>query len=157
MRSIRHNTVLSFCPGAVINGKPKTYLVEAGEVTSPHCSSLTLSIAYPRVFHNALHTGSSSARDFGLHTFPKSVLRKLETIKQASWKGSFRPPSPAQLGAITLGPSLRTCRSDSAPTAPPSMPTRRPRRSRLSPQLPATKSVKLTQGRSREAKRAPKF
>ena len=74
MRSIRHNNTLSFCPGAIINGKPQPYVVGAGEVTSPLCSSLTLSIACPKVVHIAFHIGSNSARDFGLHTFPKFVL-----------------------------------------------------------------------------------
>ncbi len=84
VRSIRHNTALSLCPGAIINGKPEPYSVGAGEVTSPLCSSLTLSIACPIVFHSALHTGSNFAMDSGLHTFPKSVLQQLETTNDAS-------------------------------------------------------------------------
>ncbi len=83
-RSIGHNASLSFCQGAVFNGKPQPYVVGAGEVTSPLCSSLTLTLACPRVFHSALHTGSNSQRDFGLHTFLKSVLEQLEAAPAAT-------------------------------------------------------------------------
>ena len=75
VRSIRHNTTLSFCPGVIIYGTPQPYVVGAGEVTSPLCSSLALFVACPKVFHIALHTGSNFSRDFGLHTFLKSVLQ----------------------------------------------------------------------------------
>ena len=67
----QHSLVL---PWAIINGTQQPYVVGAGEVTSPLCSSLTLSIACPKVVHIAFHIGSNSARDFGLHTFPKFVL-----------------------------------------------------------------------------------
>ncbi len=61
-------------------------------------------MACPKVFHSALHTGSNTSRDFGLHTLPKFVLQQLETAQDASWKASFRPPTPAQIGATQLGP-----------------------------------------------------
>jgi hypothetical protein len=48
------------------------------------CSSLLLSIANPRVFHIALHTGSDSTKEFGFHTFPKSVLQHMETVPGVS-------------------------------------------------------------------------
>ena len=75
VHSIRHNTTLSFCPGAIFNGTPQPYVIGAGEVTTPLCSSLALVVACPRVFHNALHTGSNSFKDFNLHTFPKYILQ----------------------------------------------------------------------------------
>ena len=103
-RSIGHNTSLSFCPGAVLNGTPQPYVVGAGEVTSPLCSSLTMSLACPRVFHSALHTGSSYQRDFGLHTFPKSVLEQLEAAPTATWLASFRLQQPPQIGTSAPRP-----------------------------------------------------
>jgi len=103
-RSINHNTSLSFCPGAVLNGTPQPYLVGAGEVTSPLCTSLILSIACPRVFHSTLHTGSNSMRDFGLHTFPKRVLETLEGAPAATWLAPFRLPQPPQTGVPVPGP-----------------------------------------------------
>ena len=106
VRTIKHNITLSFCPGAIIDGIPQPFVVGAGEVTSPLCSSLTISIACPRVFHNALHTCSNSARDFGLRTFSKFVLQQLETAEAASKKAPFRSPVPAQVGAMPLGPFL---------------------------------------------------
>ena len=54
MRSIKHNGTMSFCPGAIINGQPQPFVVAAGEVNSPLCSSITFSIACPRVFYSAL-------------------------------------------------------------------------------------------------------
>jgi len=103
VRLKRHNITPSFCQGANINGTPQPYVIGAGDVAYPLCSSLTLSIACPRVVHIALHTGSNSAKDFGLHTFPKYVLQQLETAQDASWLASFRPPAPAQIGATPLG------------------------------------------------------
>jgi hypothetical protein len=73
----RHNKTLSFCPVGIIDGMPQPYVVGAREVTSPLCPSLTLTIACPIVFHNALQTSSNSARDFGMHTFPKYFLQQL--------------------------------------------------------------------------------
>jgi len=93
VRSIRRNKTLSFCPGAIIDGIPRPYVVGVGEVTSPLCSSLALSIACPKVFHNAIHTGSNSARDFGLHIFPKFVIQQLETAQDAPRKTFFSPSS----------------------------------------------------------------
>jgi hypothetical protein len=61
-------------------------------------------VAYPIVFHIALHTGSNSSRDFDLHTFPNSILQHLETAHDASWHASFCPPSPAHIGATPMGP-----------------------------------------------------
>jgi len=37
------------------------------------CQNLILSIANTRVYHSALHSGLDSHKEFGLHTFPKSV------------------------------------------------------------------------------------
>jgi hypothetical protein len=73
LRSLRHNKTLSFCPGAILDGKPQLFVVGAGEVTSPLCTSL-LAIANHRVFHIVLHTGSDSTKEFGLQTFPESVF-----------------------------------------------------------------------------------
>jgi hypothetical protein len=77
VHSIRHNKTVSFCPGGIIDGILQPFVVGAGEITSPLCSSLTLSIACPRVFHSALHTGSNSPKGFGLHTFPKVISNSL--------------------------------------------------------------------------------
>ncbi len=93
MLSIMHNGTLLFCPGAIINGQPQPFVATAGEVTSPLCTSTTLSLACPRVFHTTLQSGSNSTRDFGLYTFPWSVLHHLETAEYASWLAPFRPPS----------------------------------------------------------------
>jgi hypothetical protein len=95
VRTLRHNNTLSFCPGASIYGIPQPFVVGVGEVTSPLCSSISLSIAISRVFHNALHMGSNSAKNFGLYTFPKSVLQQLKTAQDAEWMAPFRLPIPA--------------------------------------------------------------
>ena len=46
--------------GAIIDGIPRPFVVGAGEVTSPLCFSISLSIASPRVFHSAFSPGSNS-------------------------------------------------------------------------------------------------
>ena len=62
-----------------------------------HCNNLLLSIANPRVYHNVLHTGSDSSKEFGLHTFPRSVLQQLAAAPGIQWLSPFnlplRPPS----------------------------------------------------------------
>jgi hypothetical protein len=63
-----------------------------------------MSIACPRVFHSALHTGSNSLRDFGLHTFPKRVLEALEEASAATWLAPFRLPQTPQTGVPVPGP-----------------------------------------------------
>ena len=47
LRSIQHNKTLSFCPGAIIDGKPQPFVVVTGEVTYTLCSSIFVSISCP--------------------------------------------------------------------------------------------------------------
>ena len=75
MRSLKHNKTLSFCSGEFFDGKLQPFVVGAGEVTSSLCTYILPSIASPRVFHNALHTGSHFTKEIGLHIFPTSVLQ----------------------------------------------------------------------------------
>ena len=65
----------AFGPGAINDGVPSPYVVGTGAINSPVCQSIIISIANPRVSHSALHSGSDSNREFGLHIFPKSILR----------------------------------------------------------------------------------
>ena len=81
VRSIDHNTSISFCPGAILDGRPQPYMVWAGEVNSPLCSSLTMSIACPRVFQSALHTGSYSHRDLAYTPSPRESSNSLRGHK----------------------------------------------------------------------------
>ncbi len=90
VHTIRHNMTRSFCPGAIIDGTPQPFVVSAGDITSPLCSSLLLSIANPIVFHSALHPGSICNKEFGLHAFPESVLHQLKAIPDATWLAPFR-------------------------------------------------------------------
>ena len=77
VRTLRTNRNLSFCPGAIINGEPQLFVVGTGVKHTHLCQNLLLSIANPRVYHNDLHPESDSHEEFGLHTFPKSVLQQL--------------------------------------------------------------------------------
>jgi len=74
---------LAFCPGSVLDGEVKPYLVGAMAPSSSLCRSILISIANPRVFHSALHTGSDTGKEYGLHTFPRSILIKLEANANA--------------------------------------------------------------------------
>ncbi len=76
--SVKANQTLSFCPGSVLGGKVKPYLVGAMAPGSSLCRTIIISIANPRVFYSALHTGSDTGREYGLHTFPRNILRQLE-------------------------------------------------------------------------------
>ena len=73
--TVKHNKTLAFCPGLVLGGEVKPYLVGVIAPNSPLCRTLLLSIANPRVFHSALHTGSDTGKEYGLHTFPINILR----------------------------------------------------------------------------------
>jgi hypothetical protein len=84
-----------------------------GAANSPLCNSLLLSIANHRVFHNALHTGFDSNKEFRLHTFPKSILQQLEEAPDTIWPVSFRLPisasaasSASVLGAFPINPTI---------------------------------------------------
>ena len=78
-----HNKTLSFCPGAILDGKRQPVVEGAGEVISPLCTSTLLCIANPRVFYTAMHKESDSTKEFGLHTFPKPILQQLEATHGA--------------------------------------------------------------------------
>jgi hypothetical protein len=61
---------------------------------------ITISITNPRVFHLALRSGSDTGKEFGLHTFPRSILRQLEESKPAKWLVPFTlPPQGAATSA----------------------------------------------------------
>jgi hypothetical protein len=64
-----------------------------GGTTFPNsriCTCIYVSIANPRVFHLALHIISEIGKEFGLHTFPRTILRQLEECQDATLLKSFR-------------------------------------------------------------------
>jgi hypothetical protein len=44
------------------------------------------------VYHNVLHSVSDSSKEFGLHTFPKSVLHQLVAAPGIQWLFPFALP-----------------------------------------------------------------
>jgi hypothetical protein len=78
-------------------GEVKPYLVGAMPPNFCLCRSILIFIANPRVFHLALHTGSDTGKEYGLHTFPRSILRLLEANALAKWLELF--PFPLSGGA----------------------------------------------------------
>jgi len=93
------NKNLSFCPRAIIVGEPQPYVVGSGSSHTHMCHNLLLSIANPRVFHGALHSGSDSHEEFGPHTFPKSVLQQLAAALGIQLPSSFTLPLHPTSGA----------------------------------------------------------
>jgi hypothetical protein len=125
VRTLRPNKNLSFCPGAIIDGVPQPFVVGTRAKHTFLCQNLLLSIANPRMHHSALHSGSDSHKECGLHTFPKSVLHQSVAAHGIQWPYPFtlplRPhrgthPRPHPLGQQ----SLRTSQSGSELTGPPS-------------------------------------
>ncbi len=57
-----------------------------------YCHNLLLSIANPRVYHIVLHSGSDSSKEFGLHTFPKSVFQQVAAAPGMLWLSPFALP-----------------------------------------------------------------
>jgi hypothetical protein len=97
---------MAFCLGAIIDGNVHPFVVGTGAINSPLCQSIIVSIANPRVYHNALHSGSDSTREFGLHIFPKSVLRLSETNPAGKLFAPLSLPSPSTPGTAGAPPSL---------------------------------------------------
>jgi hypothetical protein len=104
-RTLKPNKTLAFCPGAVIDGIPQPFVVGTGAINSPVCQSILISIANPRVYHTALHSGSDSNKEFGLHIFPKSVLRQLEAAQGVQWLTPLQL-SPTPAAGTTGAPAL---------------------------------------------------
>ena len=67
----------------MLAGVVKPCLVGAMAPDSALCRSILVSIANPRVFHSAMHTVSDTGKEYGLHTFPGAILRKLEANTDA--------------------------------------------------------------------------
>ncbi len=44
------------------------------------------------MYNGVLHSGSNSTKEFGLHTFPKSVLQQLAAAPRIQWLSSFALP-----------------------------------------------------------------
>jgi len=67
------------------------------------CKGIYVSIANPRVFHRALHTGSDAGKEYGLHTFPRTVLRQMGACQSATWLKSFRLVPTSGTASSTAG------------------------------------------------------
>ena len=96
---VKANRILAFCPGSVLGSEVKPYLVGAMAPNSSLCLTILVSIANPRVFHSALHTGSDTGKEYGLHTFPRSILRQLAESTTAKWLAPWALPSQ---GGLTI-------------------------------------------------------
>ena len=68
-------------------------------------TSIYVSIASPRVFHLALHTSSDTGKEYGLHTFTRTILRQLEACTNATWLELYKTPSAKPLWNPELDPS----------------------------------------------------
>ena len=98
--TIKPNRSLSFCPGSVLDGVVQPYLVGTMAPNSGLTLMISISINNPRVFHLALHTCSETGKEFGMHTFPRSILRQLEDCKTDKWLTPFTlPPQGAMTSA----------------------------------------------------------
>ena len=101
-RTLRPNKNLSFCPRAIIDGVPQPFVMGLVAKQTYLCHNLLLSIAKPWVYHNALHSGSDSSKEYGLHTFTKSVLRQLVAAPRIQWLSPFALPLPPPPSGASL-------------------------------------------------------
>ena len=60
------------------------------------------------MYHSALHLGSDSSKEFGLHTFPKSVLQQLAAALGIQWLSPFALPLHPPSGAAPDASPART-------------------------------------------------
>ena len=86
------NKNLAFCPGAIIDGVAQPFVAGTGTINSHVCQSIRVSIANPRVYHSALHSESDSTNEFGLHIFPKSVLRHWKRTRRENGSPLYLSP-----------------------------------------------------------------
>jgi len=100
---VKTNRTLAFCPRSVLAGVVKPYLVGTMAPNSALCRSILVSIANPRVFHSALHTGSDTGKEYGLHTFPRAIFRQLEANAEAKWLVPFSLTSAGGTTSTTTG------------------------------------------------------
>ena len=101
------NNFLSVYPGSIMEGEIQPYLVGYGPTISRFCQMILVSIANPRVFHLALHTGlDSNNREFGLQTFSRAVLHMLTARPMAKWLAPFSIPSPTNAAIGLRGDPL---------------------------------------------------
>ena len=77
-------------------------MVGAGADNSLLCQSILLSIANPRVYHSALHTGWDSHEEFGLSTFPKFVILRSEAAPEGKRLSPFLFPLNATTGKSAI-------------------------------------------------------
>ena len=87
----------------MLDGVVTPYLVGAMAPNSALCRSILVSIANPRVFHSALHTGSHTGKEYGLHTFPHAILRQLEANADAKWLVPFTLTQPGATTSTNMG------------------------------------------------------
>ncbi len=149
---MRPNKNLSFCSGAIINGEPQPFTVGSG-AKQCYCHNLLLSIANPRVYHSVLHSGSDSTKEFGLHTFPKSVLQQIAAAPGIQCLSPFALPLHPSSGsapdavptrtAIPKNPTIRFGAHRAPYTEAPRLPSWLP-----SPRRPRIQSANLTHGTS---------
>ena len=101
--TVQTNRSLSFCPGSVLDGVVQPYMVGAMAPNSGLTKMITISITNPRVFHLALHTGSDTGKEYGLHTFPRSILRQLAESPKAKWLVPFTLPPQGEATSAAGG------------------------------------------------------
>jgi len=89
--------------GAIINSVAQIFVVGACNVSYPFCQSILFSIANPRMYHVAIHRVPDSNMEFSLHTFPKSILRELETAPRGQWISLFLLPLNDSSGTRQYG------------------------------------------------------
>ena len=94
-KTLGPNKNLSFCPGAIIDGEPQPFVVGSGARHTNLCQNLLFSIANPRVYHNDLHSGSNSLKEFGLQNFPNpSFINLLRYQKYSGYPLSLYRSTP---------------------------------------------------------------
>ena len=107
-KTLRPNKNLSLCPGAVIVGLPQPFVVDSRAKQTYLCHNLLIPIANPLVYHSILHSGSDSSKEYGLHTFPKSVLQQLIAVPWIQWLTPFALPLHPPSGAAPEAAPART-------------------------------------------------
>jgi len=107
--TVKTNRILALCPRSVLAGVVKPYMVSTMAPSSALCRSILISIANLRVFHSALHTGSDTWKEYGMHTFPLAILKQLAANTEAKWLVPFSPPPVGGETITTIGVIPKNC------------------------------------------------
>ena len=86
--TIKDNKTLSFCPGMIVKGEIKPYVILA--TNESRTKEMFVSIANGRVYQLELHLGSRGPTNVGIMPFPNTMLENMAGAPSSQWTTDFK-------------------------------------------------------------------